>query len=108
MKHNNYKHNYKRKYYESSGDGNHPKHPVRNVFYCILCFFFSLAFSFLWVQELFDIEDVWGYVVIAVLIIICAILGAIVSLRKFLGTQKASALYFKSINNSWHNNGYHR
>ena len=102
MKYNNYKH----KHYKNFDNGEHPKHPVRNVFYCIFCIFFSLSFSFLWVNELFDFDDVWGYVVLAILIIIGAIIGFIMSLRKYLQTQKVRAIYLKSMHKSWNKKHY--
>jgi len=47
-------------------------------------------------------------ILIAVLIIICAVIGAIRSLYKYLSTQKANAAYFKSLNKGYHNNKKYR
>ena len=108
MKYNNYnckkKYKSKNNHHVPKNGGKHSEHPVRNVFYCIFCFFFSIAFSFLWVHKLFDAEKVSIYIVIAVLIIVGAIIGAIMSIRKFLLTQKARALYFENANKGYHKN----
>ena len=60
----------------------HPQHPVRDAFYCVWCFFFSLAFSYLWVHGLFDFEYASHALAVAVLILVAALIGAIVSFRK--------------------------
>ena len=59
----------------------HPKHPVRNVFFCIYCFFFSISFSYLWVWKMFEFEYTWLTILIAALIIVGAVIGGIVSFK---------------------------
>ncbi len=109
MNYNNYKYNNSKRYYndyKSQGDfkshsryvGNntrdsdqHPEHPVRSVFFCIYCFFFSLSFSYLWIWKMFEFEYTWLAMLIATLIIAGAVIGGIVS-----------------FNNSHHNYFAHR
>ena len=69
-------------YNQNYNNEQHPEHPVRNVFFCIYCFFFSLAFSYLWLWQLFDFDYSWLAILIASLIIAGAVIGVIVSFAK--------------------------
>ena len=59
----------------------HPKHPVRNVFFCIYCFFFSLSFCYLWVWKIFEFEYTWLAMLLAVLILVGALIGGFFSFK---------------------------
>ena len=69
-------------YHQNDNHEQHPEHPVRNVFFCIFCFFCSMSFNYLWVWEQFEFEDAWIALLIAVLILISALFGTIVSFKK--------------------------
>ena len=73
---------YKKSGYSAQESDQHPEHPVRNVFFCIYCFFFSLAFSFLWIWELLEFEYDRIAVLIASVIIAAAVVGVVVSFVK--------------------------
>jgi hypothetical protein len=68
-------------YNQNYNNEQHPEHPIRNVFFCIYCFFFSLAFSYLWVWKMFESEYTWLAVLIAALIIAGAVIGGIMSFK---------------------------
>ena len=70
------------RYNHYHNESTHPEHPVRNVFFCIFCFFFALSFSYLWVWNVFDFEYTWLMIVIAVAILLSAVIGGIVSFKK--------------------------
>ena len=118
MNYNNYKYDNSKRYYNncktqsksrvynnyvsnSTHDNDkHPEHPVRNVLFCIYCFFFSLAFSYLWVWKMFEFEYTWLAILIAALIIVGAVLGGIVSFKN------SHSNYFAYRRN--HKNRYYR
>ena len=69
-------------YNQNYNNEQHPEHPVRNVFFCIYCFFLSISFSYLWVWQLFEFEYTWLAISIASLIIAGAVIGVIISFAK--------------------------
>ena len=69
-------------YNQNYNNEQHPEHPVRNVFFCIYCFFFSLAFSYLWVCPLFQFEYAWLTILVASLILVGSIAGAVISFKR--------------------------
>ena len=69
-------------YHQSYNNEQHPEHPVRNAFFCIYCFFFSLSFSYLWVWKMFEFEYTWLAMLLAVLILVGALIGGIFSFKK--------------------------
>ena len=87
-------------YNQNHNHEQHPTHPVRNVFYCICCFFFSLAFSYLWVWQVLDFEDTRRYVLIAALILVGALIGLALSFRR------SHRIYFRQ--RKLHKLKYHR
>ena len=78
----------------------HPKHPVRNIFFCIYCFFFSLSLSYLWTWKMFEFEYTWLAILIAALIIAGAVIGGVVSFKN------SHSNYFAHRRNR--NNRYYR
>ena len=68
-------------YNQNYNNEHHPEHPVRNVFFCIYCFFFSLSFSYLWVWKMFEFEYTWLAMLLAVLILVGALIGGIFSFQ---------------------------
>ncbi|MBE6577811.1 MAG: hypothetical protein E7653_06710 [Ruminococcaceae bacterium] len=64
-----------------SKEQQHPEHPIRNIFFSIFCFFFSLAFSYLWIWYMFDFERTWLMILIAALILLGAVISGIISFK---------------------------
>ena len=74
----------------------HREHPVRNVFFCIYCFFFSIAFSYLWIWKLFTFEYSYLALLVAILILVGAIVGGILSFTKSHSNYFANRRYYKN------------
>ena len=70
---------YNNNYYHAS---THPEHPVRNVFHCIYCTIFSLAFSYLWLCTELDFLFSREGIIVSVLILLGALLGGFFSFKR--------------------------
>lgn len=62
-------------------DDQHPEHPVRDALFCVCSFLFSLSFSYLWIYDLLEFEYTWLAVLIAALIISCAVIAGITTFK---------------------------
>ena len=92
--------NYDHQTYEQS---THPEHPIRNIIFSFLCFFFSLSFNCLWICHLFQFDKAWLVILIAALIFVGALVGAVLSFKSSHANYFA---YARNRKNKTH--GYYR
>ena len=65
--------------YYTKDNSTHPEHPVRNVFFAIFCFFFSLSFNYLWVCDIIDFEYSEWAIPIAIVVLVASVIGCFFS-----------------------------
>ena len=60
----------------------HPQHPVRNFFYSVYCFFFTLAFHYLFIFSKFPFKGSVIVLIAAIAIISAAVITVLVKAIK--------------------------
>ena len=73
-------------FHEQDHEERHPTHPVRNVMYSILCFIFSLAFSYLWICPFLNFEYNTLVIVLCAITLAAGVFAGVVS---FLNSHRS-------------------